>query len=125
MKCTLPFIKVCSALLILQGIYSNADSKPLSVVSGNFKQITQPPKILTIVIQGVVKDAQGIPIPGVTVYIKGKKNALTSTDASGSFKLNVNENDIIIFRMIGFVDKEVSVNGKTNLSVILKEDLND
>ena len=96
MKRTLPFIKVCSVLLILQGIYSNADSKPLSVVSPNFKQITRPPKILAIVIQGVVKDAQGIPIPGVTVYIKGKKNALTSTDASGSFKLNVNENDIII-----------------------------
>ncbi|WP_052496495.1 SusC/RagA family TonB-linked outer membrane protein [Pedobacter lusitanus] len=125
MKCTLPFIKVCCALLILQGIYSNADGKPLSLVSGNFKRINQPPKTLAIVIQGVVKDAQGIPIPGVTIYVKGRKNAMTSTDSSGSFKISVNENDIIIFRMIGFVDKEVPVNGKTNISVILKEDKND
>lgn len=124
MKCNLPFIKACFVLLVLLGINLTSNSKPLHMLHRKFQRISQPPSVLPIVVQGIVKDAEGVPLPGVTVYVKGKKNAMISTDANGAFKLNVDDNDVLIFRMIGFVDKEVAVHGKTQLSVILKEDQN-
>lgn len=124
MKCNLPFIKACFVLFVLLGINLTSNSRPLHTLHRKFQRISQPPSVLPIVVQGVVKDAEGVPLPGVTVYVKGKKNAMISTDANGAFKLNVDDNDVLIFRMIGFVDKEVAVHGKTQLSVILKEDQN-
>ncbi|MCF0070966.1 TonB-dependent receptor [Dyadobacter sp. CY261] len=67
-----------------------------------------------------VEDNQGI--PGVSVVIKGSKSG-TNTDADGSFKLNVPEdNAVLVFSAVGFTTQEVPVGNKSVIDIILASD---
>lgn len=74
-----------------------------------------------IVVRGQVSDTQGETLPGVSVKIKGTAIG-TSTDADGRFTLNVPDNSTLVFTFIGFISKEVLVNGKTTIDVQLAPD---
>jgi TonB-linked SusC/RagA family outer membrane protein len=69
-------------------------------------------------VTGVVKDPDGQPMPAVTVTIKGTTNAV-STSVDGKFSISAPENGVLTFSFIGYTTKEVSINGKTNLDVVL------
>lgn len=73
-------------------------------------------------VSGTIKDNNGMPLPGVTISIKGTKQA-TNSDFDGNYKINANSNDTLIFSFIGFVTKEIPLNGKTSLTVTLQEDI--
>jgi len=93
--------------------------------------IERTEKTLTAIvdIRGVVKDSLGVPLPGVTVQVKNKPTLGTATDLDGEFKLkNVPEGSLLEFRLIGYKTKEIGLNGKTVINVMLAEDkstLND
>lgn len=73
-------------------------------------------------IQGTIIDEAGIPLGGANILEKGTSNG-TQTDFDGKFSLEVtNENAILIVSYIGFATKEVNVDNKTNLKIILIED---
>lgn len=74
-----------------------------------------------ITVTGVVKDAIGEPLPGVTVLEKGTKNGV-STDASGAYKITASPNAILKFSLMGFLGKEVSIDNETQITVILQDD---
>lgn len=71
-------------------------------------------------ITGVVKDAKGETIPGVTVSIKGKSGG-TQTDGNGKFSINAGPNDILVFSSIAYQAKEMPVGSQTTLTVTLSE----
>lgn len=73
------------------------------------------------VIKGKVIDANGDPIIGASVTIKGK-NKGTITDIKGSFTLTNSSNEILRISYIGYLTEEIAVNGRTPLTIILKED---
>ena len=81
-----------------------------------------------IEIQGKVTDSLGRPLPGVSVIVKGLRKGM-STDAEGKFVVFVkDERSVVIFSMVGFGTKEITVKGLRQLSVMLSEassDLND
>ena len=58
-------------------------------------------------VSGSVKDINGLPIVGVSIYLKGKKIG-TTTDFDGLYKLNYksNTNDTLVASFLGFVKKE-------------------
>jgi iron complex outermembrane receptor protein len=69
---------------------------------------------------GKVTDETGNPVPGASVQVKGTSTG-TSTGVDGSFKLNVPATaTTLIISYIGYVKQEVSITGKTDLSVSLK-----
>jgi TonB-linked SusC/RagA family outer membrane protein len=71
-------------------------------------------------VTGIVKDESGIPLPGVNIAEKGKKNAVSS-DFDGKFSITLTEeNAVLLFTYIGFENKSVTVSGKSVLSVSLK-----
>lgn len=74
------------------------------------------------VLQGSVKGADGIGLPGVNVVIKGTtKGVITNFD--GKFTLNVDsERSILVFSFIGYVSQEIPVGTKTTFDVVLQED---
>lgn len=75
-------------------------------------------------IKGVVKDAQtGMPLPGVSVLIKGTTKG-TSADLDGNYSINVDSKAILQFSYIGYKTTESSVNGKTTINISLKEESN-
>src|SRR5690606_39626694 len=70
---------------------------------------------------GTVSDTAGIPLPGVTVLVKGTTVG-TSTDENGAFTIQANENDVLVFSMVGFATQEVPVSMGGAMSITLQQD---
>jgi TonB-linked SusC/RagA family outer membrane protein len=76
-----------------------------------------------ITITGIVKDENGIELPGSSVIEKGTNNG-TATDAEGSYKITVKDrNSILVFTFIGYKTKEIQVGDKTVIIVVLLPDV--
>ena len=70
---------------------------------------------------GRIIDEYGVPLPGVTIVIKGTKIA-TSSDYDGMFSINTKEGITIILSYIGFITQEVILTKNTKRTFKLKED---
>lgn len=76
----------------------------------------------TKVIKGHVVDKNGEPIIGANIRVKGTTVG-TITDIDGNFTLNVEGNaSFIEVSYIGYKTQDISLQGKNDLSIILKED---
>lgn len=73
-------------------------------------------------IKGVVVDAADIPLPGVSVLVKGTTTG-TTTDLDGRYSINVPKNGILVFTYIGMSKQEVKTSGKRTVNVVLQEDV--
>ncbi len=74
-----------------------------------------------IVVKGIIKDSSG-PLPGASIIEKGTSNGAT-TDFNGNFSIEVSNQDAILsISFLGYSNKEVSVKGQTELTIILEED---
>ncbi|MEO5683066.1 MAG: SusC/RagA family TonB-linked outer membrane protein [Chitinophagaceae bacterium] len=73
-------------------------------------------------ITGKVQDADGKPVQGVTVGLKGSTTSTASKD-DGSFSISVpSDQSVIKFTSIGFVYQEHSIGTKTILDITLQKD---
>lgn len=72
-------------------------------------------------ITGVVKDANGEPVIGANIVVKGTTNG-TITDMDGNFVLDVPADAVLHVSYIGYSDKEIPVGNQTVLTVSLAED---
>jgi len=76
----------------------------------------------TINVKGIVKDASsGEILPGVSILVKGSSSG-TQTDFDGLYFLSkVNKNAVLVFRYLGYKQKEVVVTSETiNVSLVLE-----
>lgn len=73
-------------------------------------------------VSGVVTDANGEPIPGVTVSVQGTSLG-TATDISGRYTLTVPEGSTLVFSFIGFITQSIAVEGRSVVDVVLQEDM--
>jgi iron complex outermembrane receptor protein len=75
-------------------------------------------------VKGVVKEnSSGQVLPGVSVVVKGTTRG-TETDFNGNFLIErVNTGDILVFRYLGYQNKEVTIGTNLNLTVALSEAL--
>lgn len=74
-----------------------------------------------ISISGTVKSASGETLPGVSVFVKETKQAVT-TNNSGAFSITINGKGTLVFSYIGFTTKEVVVTESSNaLNVTLSD----
>lgn len=73
-------------------------------------------------LKGKVTDKTNEPLFGVSVSIKGSLNGVT-TDFDGIYKFtkSIPANAILVFNYLGMKSKEIPVNGKTTINVILEE----
>ncbi|MFY0482056.1 TonB-dependent receptor plug domain-containing protein [Flavobacterium sp. PLA-1-15] len=71
-------------------------------------------------VTGNVSDSNGLPLPGVSIIIKGTSTG-TQTDFDGNFSLSAAPNQILVFSYIGTKTQEV-VASSTNLKVKLADD---
>lgn len=70
-------------------------------------------------ITGKVKAADGKPIAGVSVTVKGTSKG-TSTNADGEFTIEANKGDVLVFSSVGFQSLEVVVTSAAQ-SITLQE----
>lgn len=73
-----------------------------------------------ISVKGVVKDAQGDPIIGVSVVEKGTANGIV-TNLEGQYTLNVSSKAKLDFSYLGYITQTVDVSGKANIDIMLQE----
>jgi TonB-linked SusC/RagA family outer membrane protein len=73
-------------------------------------------------ISGHVTDKSGLPLPGVSVIIKGTSIG-TVTNPEGNFMLvNVRPNATLIFSFVGMKNQEIMAGNKTDIHVVMEED---
>ena len=70
-------------------------------------------------IQGKVIDANGNPLSGVTVAVRGT-NTATQTNADGTFSVSAAQGSTLVFSSVGFLLQEVAVGTNDNLTVSLQ-----
>ena len=78
-------------------------------------------------VKGTVNDEAGEPIIGATVKVQGT-NTGAITDFNGNFQIQAASNATLNVSYVGYVPQSVKVAGKTNITIVLKEDaqmLND
>ncbi len=74
-------------------------------------------------ITGIVTEDTGAPLPGVSIYIKGTKNA-TSTNIDGKYSILAEKGDKLVFSYIGFETKYATVGKSTIINITLKSSSN-
>lgn len=101
-----------------QGLQS-MDSEGVRYLYQHPDKITFPFHVFSITISGAVTDENNQPLPGVNVIEKGTTNG-TTTDASGKYTLNVqDEKSVLIFTFIGYTSEEVVANGRSTVNISL------
>lgn len=75
-------------------------------------------------VSGQVLDEEGLPVPGVSVYVKDTSNG-TTTDFDGEFRIDVAQvqRPTLVFSYVGFETQEIEVGGETRLDVTLQSDV--
>tara|TARA_R110002050_G_scaffold286121_2_gene436331 strand:+ start:98513 stop:101677 length:3165 start_codon:yes stop_codon:yes gene_type:complete len=75
-----------------------------------------------ITITGIVKDSDGVPLPGANVMEKNTNNG-TVTDFDGNFSIKVSsQNSILVFSYIGLKSSELTVGTQTQFDIQLESD---
>ena len=75
----------------------------------------------TINVTGTVNDALG-PVIGASVVEKANTGNGTITDMDGNFSLMVPSDATLVISFVGYATQEIPLNGRTSISVNLKED---
>ncbi|WP_439481902.1 SusC/RagA family TonB-linked outer membrane protein [Cyclobacterium plantarum] len=86
----------------------------LAVLSGN---------VLAQTVSGTVTDqTDGMPLPGVSVLIKGTSTG-TATDVDGNYSVNVpGAETVLVFSFLGFQTVEETVGNRSTINISLAED---
>lgn len=100
MKCTVKILRLMALVMLVM--------TPLLAYSQN------------ITVTGSVLDEAGDPLIGATVQQKGSGNGI-ATDIDGNFKLSVPKNATLVISYVGYTTQSVAVDGRTNITVTLKE----
>lgn len=82
------------------------------------------PRPVQQVVTGRVTDAEtGEALPGVNILVKGSTTG-TTTNLDGEFQLDVpNLQETLVFSYIGFLTQEISLDGRTELEVVMEQDV--
>ena len=73
-------------------------------------------------VSGKITDTSGLPLPGVSVVVKGTSSG-TITDGNGKFVIsNIPENATLQFSFVGMKMQEIAVKDKTTINVSMQED---
>ncbi|WP_090389153.1 SusC/RagA family TonB-linked outer membrane protein [Niabella drilacis] len=69
-------------------------------------------------ITGVVKDPAGLPLANVSVTIKGTANGVTTSE-TGRFSVSANPGDVLVFSIVGYETKEITIADQDSFDIIL------
>ncbi len=74
------------------------------------------------VITGTVSDANGEPMVGVSVIVKGTTRGQV-TNIDGRYQIEAKVNDILTFASVGMASREVRVGNRKTIDITMKEDV--
>ena len=109
-----------------QSVTDKSTTKGLPTVGGKSVEGKQSPQN-GLRVTGIVTDAQGGALPGVTVTVKGTKRK-TFTDIDGNYSIDVDNSQVLVFSYIGMQQHTEAVRGRKVVNVRLADNtlsLND
>lgn len=71
-----------------------------------------------LTIKGKVIDENGLPVPGVSILIKGTTKA-TSSDMDGNYQLKADSNGTLVFSFVGYGTVQEAIKGRTTINAKL------
>jgi len=74
-----------------------------------------------IMVKGEIKDQQGLPLPGVSVKVKGSGQGVV-TNEKGVYSISAPAMGSLTFSFIGYITIEEAINKRNNVSVKLSDD---
>lgn len=85
-----------------------------------------PQEVKVWPVQGCVTDKKGVPLPGVSISIKGTSFGV-ATDVLGNYKLDIpaTPGTTLLFSFVGMKSQEVKVSGARTLNIVLEDDNTD
>lgn len=75
----------------------------------------------TKTVKGLVSDKNGMPMPGVSVLLKGTTNA-SQSDYDGMYSIQAATGDVLVFSFIGVKTESITVGTSATVNVILQEE---
>ncbi len=94
-------------------------SNRLRSVFSSIAQMQEPQRVIT----GAVRDEAGNPLLGVNIQVRGRSGVGTVTDMDGTYSIDADEGDVLVFSYIGFTTQEQTVDARENIDVTLLEDV--
>lgn len=95
--------------------------KKLTILFLLFLSVTLVSAQQKIVVSGTVTDeANGAPIPGVSIVIKGTAIG-TITDFDGNYSIEAEGNQTLVFSFVGLTTQEVAISNRARINVSLAE----
>ncbi len=74
------------------------------------------------IVTGQVKNADGEPIPGVTVVVEGTTTG-TVTNAEGVYSISTQKEAVLVFSFIGYLTERVAISGRSVVNIVLVQDI--
>lgn len=109
--------KVMEELFVSHGVSYQMINNQIILTNSN-SEILQDQKRIS----GKVTDSSGIPLPGVSVAVKGTTRG-TITDSDGNYSLtNVSSDAVLVFSFVGMKMQEIQVSGNQTINVKLTEE---
>ena len=78
-------------------------------------------KAVNVTVKGKVVDANGEPLIGVSILVKGTSNG-TVTDIDGNFSIEAVKGATLEISYIGYTTQSIVVSGNAPLNIVMKED---
>lgn len=99
---------------------SDLNMEPVSAaVIGASSAVAPSGELQQFAVSGQVTEESGVPLPGVTVVVKGTTNG-TKTNENGKYRLNnVPPNGTLVFSYIGYKAQEVKIGSRAGIDVKL------
>lgn len=95
--------------------------KQIQRIDVNLKPVIDQPQQKEV--NGKVTDTEGLPLPGVSIVVKGTTVG-TVTNPDGGFTLSVPSNaETLQFSFVGMKAQEVALDGRTVFTVVMEEEM--
>ena len=95
--------------------------KNIEPIQASYQMSTTPIVQEAAPIVGVVYDAEGLPLAGATVALKGSKTSVM-TGSKGQFTIEANIGDVLHISYVGYTTQEITVTNNESLSIKLRQD---
>lgn len=112
---------VLYSLASSHGLTFRQVNERISVKRNNTPTDPQSRVLAEVLISGQVVDAEGQPLPGVTVIIEGTSVG-TVTDINGNYSLDAATGTVLVFSFVGFENQRIQVGNTDIINVRLVED---
>ncbi len=110
-RAILRFCAYCSTFFFFLGVLA---------VQAKAIPVTSELKIMELV-SGTVLDETGSPLPGAAILVKGTTQG-TITNLDGKFSIDVAPNAVLVISYLGYLSKEISINGQSSLVIQMQPD---